>query len=128
MVLFGFINCSDFSLFHRKIPQKARPIPEAFSKFDFGYWKGDLLVEPNNDKNSRNPIGVDLEGFRARMYRRNLQSMIDNLTIGPGHNQIKTSNARYENAQKFSPKKPNRLSSRRHLFNKHHLKKWIIKN
>ena len=122
MFFFGFIDCSDFSLFHRKIPENARPMSETFSKFDFGFWKGDVLIEPNNDKNSQNPIGVDLEGFRARMYRRKLQSMIDNLTIGPGHNQIKTSNARYENAQKFTPK-PNRHSLRRHLFKKYHHKK-----
>ena len=116
---FGLI-CCDFSQFHRKNPENTRARMEHFSKFHFGFWKGHLVVEPSVDKNqkSRDKNGP-LDGYRARIYRRQLQSMIDNLTIGPGHIEVKTSIARYENASKFTPE-PKRSTKRRNLFKKYH--------
>ena len=116
---FGLI-CCDFSHFHRKNPENTRARMEHFSKFYFGFWKGHLVVEPSGKENlkSRDKNGP-LDGYRARIYRRQLQSMIDNLTIGPGHIEVKTSNARYENASKFTPE-PKRSTKRRNLFKKYH--------
>ena len=116
---FGLI-CCDFSHFHRKNPENTRARMEHFSKFHFGFWKGHLVVEPSCEKNQKSRYkNGPLDGYRARIYRRQLQSMIDNLTIGPGHIEVKTSNARYENASKFTPE-PKRSTKRRNLFKKYH--------
>ena len=116
---FGFIY-GDFSHFHRKNPENTRARIKHFSKFHFGFWNGHLVVEPSGKKNPKpRDKNGPLDSYRARMYRRQLQSMIDNLTIGPGHIEVKTSNVRYENASKFTPE-PKRSTKRRNLFKKYH--------
>ena len=119
------VFANDFAHFHRANPENGRA-PE-FAPLNFGF-ETKYAVEPNQHGHEKSlETDHSMDSYRARLYRRELQSMIDNLTIGPGHTKLKTAKSRYQNTSRFKPaatvsRVTSRKTSRRQrLFMRHHI-------
>ena len=76
-----------------------------------------------NHKPATTEAHKNMDRLRNRMYRRELQAMIDNLTIGPGGHAKRHSLDEFKKSAPFTPA-PSRAQIKAKRFRLYHLGNW----